>query len=221
MRFRCLLASTFVHAAGVGALVLLGSGAGASARSLSIMVVPPAPDLSVPAAASDAVEPQCEVVVLPEPAADDDLTAADDFTDLCRGEKPPSEPAEPSQRPPVPWRAIAAALVQRPAPPALSESTPAPKVEPPLPGDDNAPPTYPEEARRRGQQGTVLLQLVVDASGAVRDAGVLHSSGHPLLDDAALEAVRRWRFRPARAEGLPLEQAIVQRIEFRLGPPAS
>ena len=66
----------------------------------------------------------------------------------------------------------------------------------------NPPPVYPSVARRREQQGTVTVRVLVGADGAVERAEVAESSGFDSLDDAALETVRsRWRFVPARHDG--------------------
>jgi protein TonB len=59
---------------------------------------------------------------------------------------------------------------------------------------------YPPEAKSRGVQGAVTLELLVDAAGNVRQATVLDGPGHG-LNEAALEAARRFRFRPAVADG--------------------
>jgi protein TonB len=63
-----------------------------------------------------------------------------------------------------------------------------------VPGQ-NRPPSYPAIARRNRWEGEVLLETVVDSAGAVTGCRVLRSSGHEVLDQAALTAVRRWRFR--------------------------
>ena len=56
---------------------------------------------------------------------------------------------------------------------------------------------YPELARRARAEGVVVLEAIIDADGSVRDVRVLRGA-NPLLDPAAVEAVRRWRYRPAR-----------------------
>ena len=61
---------------------------------------------------------------------------------------------------------------------------------------ENPKPRYPESARRRGDQGTVLLEVLVDESGKVEALSLFKSSGHNILDKAALSAVERWRFNP-------------------------
>jgi len=58
-------------------------------------------------------------------------------------------------------------------------------------------PTYPEQARQTGQQGTVVLKIQILASGRPGQVNVYHSSGSDLLDEAAINAVRQWRFMPA------------------------
>ena len=59
-------------------------------------------------------------------------------------------------------------------------------------------PSYPATARQRGIEGTALLSVFVDADGRVGEVVVKQSAGHPDLDRAAVDAVRRWRFEPAR-----------------------
>ncbi len=57
---------------------------------------------------------------------------------------------------------------------------------------------YPELARKMNITGTVKVEVVVAANGTVKDAKVV--GGHPVLANAALEAVRKWRFEPAAGE---------------------
>jgi protein TonB len=68
----------------------------------------------------------------------------------------------------------------------------------------NRPPVYPQEAARRGQQGTVLLAIHVGPSGLPFGVDVERSSGYPLLDKSAEEAVMKWTFVPAVKDGLPV-----------------
>ena len=63
--------------------------------------------------------------------------------------------------------------------------------------DKNPPPEYPLIARRRGLQGNVILEVMVDRNGRVIDLKVFKSSGHKVLDRAAEESVREWIFKPA------------------------
>ena len=59
-------------------------------------------------------------------------------------------------------------------------------------------PTYPEIARRMGLAGTVKLQVVIAANGTVKETKVI--GGHPILVNAAVDAVKKWRFEPGSAE---------------------
>lgn len=62
----------------------------------------------------------------------------------------------------------------------------------------NPPPDYPALARRFGLSGRVLMRVLVEASGEAREVRIAGSSGHEVLDQAALKSVRSWRFLPAR-----------------------
>jgi len=75
-------------------------------------------------------------------------------------------------------------------------------------------PEYPAEARERGVEGDVLLAVVVGAGGDVVDATVL--SGHPLLNDAAIDAVRQWKFQPVMVDGATVETETSIRVRFSL-----
>jgi protein TonB len=75
-------------------------------------------------------------------------------------------------------------------------------------------PEYPHEARARGVQGEVLLDVLVGADGNVEDVTVV--SGHPLLNDAALDAVKQWKFEPVEVDGVPAEADTKIRVTFSL-----
>lgn len=70
-------------------------------------------------------------------------------------------------------------------------------------------PAYPPAARARRLAGIVLLRVSVDAGGHVEAVAVKRSSGHTLLDDAAVRAVRAWEFQPARIG----RQAVAAQVE--------
>ncbi|MGA6926324.1 MAG: energy transducer TonB [Desulfosarcina sp.] len=63
---------------------------------------------------------------------------------------------------------------------------------------ENPPPRYPTIARKRGYQGTVVLDVLVKADGQVGDLRIVESSTHTLLDRAAASAVKAWQFEPGR-----------------------
>jgi len=75
-------------------------------------------------------------------------------------------------------------------------------------------PAYPELAKARGIAGTVVMETVISASGAVERVHVLH--GDPHLRAAAEEAVMRWRYEPYRLNGQPVEVATQVSVVFRL-----
>ncbi len=80
----------------------------------------------------------------------------------------------------------------------------------------NPVPDYPWRARRAGWEGRVVVQVEVTPDGAVADAQVADSSGHAVLDEAAVETIRRWRFEPARQGGAPVAGDVRVPITFRL-----
>jgi protein TonB len=81
---------------------------------------------------------------------------------------------------------------------------------------NNPQPRYPITARRRGEQGTVMLKVLVTREGSAGSVSVETSSGSTSLDQAALEAVKRWRFVPARRGMQPVEAWHLVPIVFRL-----
>lgn len=86
----------------------------------------------------------------------------------------------------------------------------------PTPMGGNPRPAYPPRAVRGGIEGRVLLTVEVLPSGEVADVGVKETSGHPMLDRAALEAVRRWRFTPALRLGVPVRAKVLVPVAFSL-----
>ncbi len=80
----------------------------------------------------------------------------------------------------------------------------------------NPPPAYPALSRRLGEQGKVELRVFVSAEGAAETIEIRHGSGHLRLDEAALEAVRRWRFAPARRGDTAIGAWVVVPVLFQL-----
>jgi len=81
---------------------------------------------------------------------------------------------------------------------------------------NNPEPPYPSAARRRHEQGLVLLAVKVTAEGRAAEVVIKQSSGFVPLDNAALNAVREWRFQPARIDSIPVESEIVVPVQFKL-----
>lgn len=143
---------------------------------------------------------------------------------------PRPAPARVAATPRQPASGPAAEL---PPAPAAADATPMQQTEPtneasaPVTAAYTAPvyraaylhnplPHYPRAARLRGLEGRVLLGVEVSPLGECRHVEVIESSGHALLDRAALEAVRRWRFIPARRGGEPIAARLEVPIIFRL-----
>lgn len=81
---------------------------------------------------------------------------------------------------------------------------------------NNPAPDYPETARRMRQEGTVSLRVLVNASGQAAEVAIATSSGISSLDQAAIRAVRRWRFTPAHQTGQPIAAWVRVPIRFKL-----
>jgi periplasmic protein TonB len=76
-------------------------------------------------------------------------------------------------------------------------------------------PQYTEEARRLGVEGDVVLEIVVRADGSVGQISLVHRLGSG-LDQRAVDAVRQWRFSPARRHGTPVDVLVEVAVEFKL-----
>ena len=113
----------------------------------------------------------------------------------------------PDGAPPLPPAAAAATRNGEPDPNAYTAT------------DEAAEPVYtvradyPDIARQAGVEGTVVVQALVGTDGRVRDTRVVRSI--PMLNGAALEAVRQWRFKPAATSGKPVAAWVSVPIAFR------
>lgn len=157
--------------------------------------------------------------------------------------EPQSEPQElqthvtpqaPTVIAPVPVPAPRIVLAEATAPPPMvtvKDVPPAPPAPPPAasaPATRSAadlkgirmisgrPPVYPLESRRKKEQGTVRLDLMLGTDGRVETVAIAKSSGFDRLDKAALAAVRRWRWAPVLQGGVPVQIAGFLEIPFVL-----
>ena len=111
-----------------------------------------------------------------------------------------------------------------PAPAQEPATAPAPVALPVVPPDfsaaylRNPPPAYPYLARRMGQQGKVMLRVLVSAVGLPEKVELRTGSGTRALDEAALEAVGNWRFVAARQGNQPVSAWVLVPIVFSLQP---
>ncbi|MFH2133821.1 MAG: energy transducer TonB [Pseudomonadota bacterium] len=142
---------------------------------------------------------------------------------------PPPPEVKPEPKPEPKPRVIEpeAPVVQEPEP--VVEEAPAPAMEtPPSPIQldaepdyradylNNPRPPYPLVARRMGYQGKVVLNVEVLAEGRAGEVKLQTSSGYDILDRAALQTVKTWKFSPATRFGQPITQWFLVPIKFSL-----
>lgn len=203
-----------------------------------------APPSAEQAAAAPAAAPGRNVQALvPAPHRLPPRTAMAMPTPTPTPSTPQQNPAQPSAATtvaaaPAP-AAEATAAAQSPSPTIAAAQSPAPMLAA-TPSASAAPPTtraithqhmaghidakylhtpkpdYPPAARRRGLEGTVLIRVLISPDGIPGEARLLGPSGTDVLDQAALAAVLRWRFTPAREGNLAIEHWVDIPITFRL-----
>ena len=144
----------------------------------------------------------------PEPTPEEIVTA----------EKSP-EIAEPTPAPtPVPTPQSTPTPKPTPKPePRAAKPKPAAAVNIPKPVViQNTPPSYPDLARRNGWEGRVMIRVEVSAEGRPLSTAIAKSSGFGVLDQAALRAVKSWRFQPRTVAGIPSAGSVEVPVNFSL-----
>lgn len=155
-------------------------------------------------------------------------------------EPPPPPPAEEPTEPPPPaladsapsmnlsvdldiavgsggvWAGLPASLLAQASLTSLGDAWSMEEVEQPPELVAAVPPAYPPALRRAGVEGRVVVVFVVDEQGRVLDPRVERST-RPEFEGPALEAVRKWRFRPGQKDGQPVRTFLRQPIRFSLG----
>ena len=227
---RSLAVSLGLHGAALGcALLLAGGTAGgppaARVQDARLVMLEPETERARP----DPPEPARELES-PDPAEPELREAPAETAPALREPLPRLEPMAHPDRllaqlvRPLPPLASAEPPAEEPAartaPPAAAAST-APSTSPQAQRTSAAPvhtppPSYPRASIRRGEEGSVLLRLTIDATGRVECAEVLESSGSGRLDRAALDAVLTWRFRPATLAGLAVATTLQHEVVFQL-----
>ena len=136
---------------------------------------------------------------------------------------PPPEIAAPSIQiaaaAPPPMEAKPVAQPTPPSPPAPKAAA-EPDVIPPSYNADylkNPLPVYPNMSRRLRETGTAQMRVRVSADGQPLEIQLANSSGYARLDEAAKDAVKKWRFQPAMRAGKAIEAWVVFPLEFSLG----
>jgi len=81
---------------------------------------------------------------------------------------------------------------------------------------ENSPPVYPEIARVRGYEGIVLVSAEILPNGRVGEVKIRKSSGYAILDQSAIQAVKPWKFEPAKKSGNPFTAWVELPIKFIL-----
>lgn len=204
-RYSGLAIVVLLHAAGFAALLQYESVRSALTDAMPIMVslITPQPVVEKPAVLPKPL-PIKPRVQLPAPPAPQQIITATTAA--------PEPVLAPTPPPPAP---IVAALPPQPQP---APAAPVPVIPPNVNADylDNPPPVYPALSRRFGEQGKVMLRVFVNATGATEKVELRASSGSSRLDDAALDAVKRWRFVPARQGGLAVAAWVLIPITFSL-----
>ena len=181
--------------------------------------------------ATVAVEPSVEIpkpIVPPSPPTQPVVTKSPEPEPVAKPAEPVViKPPEPVATPTPPKPIAIVAPATRAAPVIGDGSSPKPGSEPTTqeaqPGIrakpnylKNPEPPYPAMARRRRQEGLVLLSVRVSAQGRAVRVELKQSSGFPVLDEAALQAVRGWEFEPARLGAVGVESEIEVPVRFKL-----
>ncbi|UCV01047.1 energy transducer TonB [Acidovorax radicis] len=167
------------------------------AELLSEFIAPPAPPKVTPPPPAPPPPPKPAPKVAPRPApmpvAINDPVPAPNAPTGITTPQPPAPPMEAPAAPPAPAPAA-------PAPPAP------PRIE--MPSSDaaylnNPKPSYPAISKRMGEQGKVVLRVLIGTDGLPQKVEISKSSGFDRLDRQAQEAVMRWRFVPGKRNGVP------------------
>lgn len=200
-----------VSALGLHAVLLSALLAYEPARSALLASAPIMVDWVLPPPAPKPPEPKVEPPKPKPVARRPDPRPVEPPPIVTAAAEAPSPVVAPPPPPPV-----APAPIE--APPPAAAPAPTPFVPPVFDADylDNPPPVFPSLSRRLGEQGRVILRVLVSPGGGAAEVQVRTSSGHDRLDQAARDAVRRWKFVPARRGGEAVAAWVLIPISFRL-----
>lgn len=227
-----LFASSLIHVAVAALLVAVGTGARRVVTEKPVDVTfvekvarpePPPPPVEIkaepapPPAAAPVVPRDMKVRKLEKPPPPKELVAPKEMPREAPKEADPSEDrgiavvGEPGEGDPAGREAGTA---------GGSAGGQAGAIElpdgaaPPVPATSNAVPSYPKTARRAGKEGSVTLRIVIASDGLVTDVQVVE--GEEPFVGAAVEAVKKWRYEPARYRGQPISVYRIIQVGFRL-----
>src|SRR5450756_1737229 len=210
-----LVLSLLIHAGGISAYYLVRHEAAAARievgeEPMTVIKVlsEPGPDQANAALAMEAAKPL--------PVAVSPVTSVPETAPVSDAEPPlPSKAVVAENPPPVESPVLRPATVEVLSPAAgvaLEEARVACQPD----YLQSPKPVYPPEARRHRQAGLVVLVASVSREGLPQRIEVEQSSGHPLLDAAAVKAVNQWQFIPAREGGKVVESQVEIPVRFRL-----
>lgn len=165
---------------------------------------PPQPEIQAVIPEKPTALPTVEVVVLPQPTPlPEPITVAVATVAIVTTPQNTMPPERGDNSSALPGRDV-----------TTVEGKPTAKAEPDY--LKNPEPEYPLAARRRGQEGLVLLNVTVSGAGRATEISLKQSTGYELLDQAAIKAVREWEFEPARIGSVGVESKIEVPVRFRL-----
>ena len=130
----------------------------------------------------------------------------------------PERAKQPDQMPVEPSAQELAEISPAAAPPAARSPQSAAVTKPLFDAAylRNPAPDYPSQAKRRGMEGVVMLDVLVKQDGVAAEVSVAQSSGYSMLDESARNAVQRWKFVPAKQGAQTVDARVMVPIEFKL-----
>ena len=169
--------------------------------------VPPQPAALPPPPKKERAEPKPRAA--PKPVPQSKAPAPSHVPETSPDSKPSPAAAPPTPPSPGPT-AQATAASPAPAPPVRTSASEASYAS------TNRTPPYPRLALSNGDEGTVILRVLVTTEGTAGTVEIKSSSGHPLLDESARKTVLTWRFKPATVDGKPVAEWYQVPIPFKL-----
>ena len=122
---------------------------------------------------------------------------------------PPPPPTE--DNPEIPNHPLSTAVPHGPIAPPVLQSHPGPMADGDILPLTKVQPIYPRRAQERGIEGHVIVEFIVTATGSVRNVEVVESTSS-LLNDSAVDAARKFKYKPRVINGIPVEVSGVQNI---------
>ena len=164
--------------------------------------------------------PSDQAAPIEPPEKNDDFVEPTAVSALPPKITPPLPPSATSQAKESPMASAPAAIASSHADRSQPEGSGTVGMQPTTKASpsylSNPIPPYPEAAKRRGVEGTVILSVAVDKTGVANLVEIEKSSGSRILDETAIKTVKRWKFKPATFAGVPVDSTAEVPITFRL-----